>query len=174
MVEVVIMLGIITIISSVVLANFPSVSGSINVQKTAQRFALNIRKAQNQALAVRAVQGPTGPVVPRSVGINITTAAPTTYIMFAETTVNNRYEAGTDILIETFNTEAGIQLFELRNESNGLETAINVVFTVPSAEAAISNAASSIGQSALVKFKADRGGLIRSVRARTSGQVVVE
>jgi len=84
MVEVVIMLGIIVIVSAVVLANFPGVSASINLQRSVQQLALWFRQAQNQALAVRQVQGPFGPVVPPGVGVYISTADPTHYIIFAD------------------------------------------------------------------------------------------
>lgn len=174
MVEVVLMLGIIVFISSIVLANFPSVSGSINVQKTAQGFALNLRRVQNQALAVRAVQGPSGPVVPPAVGINITTAAQTTYIMFADMNTNRVYDAASDIIIETVSVESRARLFELRDELNNPQTVINIVFTAPTADATIYNVSTSIGLSALIRFRADSGGIIRSVRVRTSGQIVVE
>jgi len=179
MVEVVIMLGIIVIVSAVVLANFPGVSASINLQRSVQQLALWFRQAQNQALAVRQVQGPFGPVVPPGVGVYISTADPTHYIIFADicpSAPNNNkiYDAGCDIVIETVGLERGVRIMELTDEDAQNQSAVSVVFTVPEAVATVYNTSSSIGEFILVKLRTDSGGFIRSVRARTSGQIAIE
>lgn len=174
MVEVVIMFAIVAIVASIVLVSFPSISGNINVQRTAQRFALSLRQAQSQALAVRVVEGQSGPVVPTAVGVYLTTTLPTTYIFFADMNLNRRYDSGSDIIIESVVMERGVRLIELLDESSGSQSVVNIVFTTPTAEATIYNASGSIGQSARARFQAVSGGLVRSVVARTSGQIAVE
>ncbi|MFY9462276.1 MAG: type II secretion system protein [Candidatus Sungiibacteriota bacterium] len=179
MVEVVIMLGIIIIVSAIVLVSFPSVSANINLQKSVQQLALRFRQAQSQALAVRQVQGPFGPVVPPAVGVYISTADPTHYIVFADicpSAPNNNkiYDAGCDIIIETMSLERGVRIIELVDEAAQNQSAVSVVFTVPEASATVYNASGSIGESILVKLRTDSGNLTKAVRARTSGQVAIE
>ena len=173
MVEVVIMLGIIVIVSAIVLVSFPSVSANINLQRSVQQLALRFRQAQNQALAVRQVQGQFGPVVPPAVGIYVSTADPTHYVVFADMNSNKMYE-GNDIIIETVGLEPGVRIIELVDEAAQSQSAVSVVFTVPEAQATVYNASGSIGESILVKLRTDAGGLTRGVRARTSGQIAIE
>lgn len=174
MVEIVVMLAIVVIISAIVLANFPSVSGSINVQKTAQRFALALREAQNRALSVRVVQGPLGPVVPPAVGVNVAIASPTTYIVFADMNSNKIYDAASDIIIERLSLEKTVSILDIQDEASGSQSVVNIVFSVPEAMATIYNVSGSIGESALIRFRTDAGNVIRSVRVRTSGQIATE
>lgn len=129
---------------------------------------------QNQAFAVRLVQGQSGPIVPPALGIYISTAAPLTYLTFADMNLNKKYDAGSDIVVETINLEKAVKVFEIRDGVGQTQTDANIVFTVPEAQATIFNASESIGESALIKFKTDTGGFIKSVRVRTSGQIAIE
>lgn len=179
MVEIVIMLAIVIIISAVVLVNFPSISDNIVLQKAVQQFALKLRQIQNQSLAVRPVAGPLGPVVPAAVGIYLAPAFPSRYIIFADTCpappANNKiYDAGCDTIMETVNVEKGVQLSELVDETGRTQATVSIVYTIPDGQAFISNSTGLIGESALIKFKTTSGTLVRSVRARTSGQIAIE
>ncbi len=179
MVEIVIILAIIIIVSAIVLVNFPSVSANINLQKTVQQFALKLRQTQNQALAVRPVQGPLGPIISPAVGIYITTADPKHYIVFADVCPaspdNNKiYDDGCDIIIETVNVEPGVKITGLVDELGQSQSAVSIAYTAPEAQAFISNTAGPIGEQVLAIFRTEAGNLARSVCARSSGQVAIE
>lgn len=174
MVEIVIMLGIFITISAMVLVSFPSVSASINVQRSAQGLALVLRRAQNQALAVREVQGLAGPVISPGVGVMIDLATPTLYRMFADMNANRVYDAPADIIIETINFERGARFTAMTDQAGFNHAVLNVVFTSPEAQLTIYNASASIGESALIRFGADAIGVVRLVRVRTSGQIAIE
>lgn len=53
LIEVVVVIGVMAIISSLMLANFPRFNKQIGVGKEASKLALSLRKAQSYALAVR-------------------------------------------------------------------------------------------------------------------------
>lgn len=173
MVEVVIMLAIITLISSAVLVSFPSTLGSISTQISAQRFALALRQAQNQALAVRTVEGPEGPIIPRAVGVHADLVAPGGFFSFADTNEDHIYDSS-DIVIQEFVFERGVQVVDIFDEGGRNQDVINIVFTTPSAETTLYNESDSIGQFASIGVQSPGGELIRRVRIHITGQISIE
>ncbi|MBI2639788.1 MAG: hypothetical protein HYW90_02760 [Candidatus Sungbacteria bacterium] len=173
MVEIVIMLAIITLISSAVLVSFPSTLGSISTQISAQRFALALRQTQNQALAVRTVEGPEGPIIPRAVGIHADLTAPGVFFSFADLNVNHIYDAS-DIIIQEFGFDRGVRIVDIFDDGGRSQGAINIVFTTPSAETTLYNESDSIGQFVSVGVQAPGGELMRRVRIHITGQISIE
>lgn len=173
MVEVVIMLAIIILISSGVLVSFPSTLGTISTQVSAQRLALALRQAQNQALAVRTVEGPDGPVVPKAVGIRIDLASPTNFLSFADMNLNKIYDPLDIIILET-DFEREVRVVEILDETGRNQSVINIVFVTPTADMNIFNEADTIGQSAAIGLRSAGGELTRRVLINISGQISIE
>lgn len=174
MVEIVVMLFVVMMVSAVVLTNFPGVSESINAQKSAQRLALSIRRAQSQALAVREVSVNGVEIIAPAFGIHIRKEAPTEYVFFADRNGDFQYREADDSLIERSFLARGVSFSDFRDEYDRSLLIVNIVFRAPGGDMAIFDAEGAIGESALITVRAGGDGASRSVRVRTSGQVAVE
>src|SRR3989344_7181605 len=102
-IEMVVVVAIIALISSIILVRFPAFSGNIHLQRSSRELALLVRKAQNMALSVRWVPGPNAPT---SFGVYIDrTTTPVTAILFGDLPGSGQYGRNdgepTDTRIET-------------------------------------------------------------------------
>lgn len=186
MVEVVIMLFIITILSAIVLASFSGLSSRIYVQRSTQRLALSLRRAQNMAFGVRQVLDmvPSSPtfgsyIIPGSYGIYLNLGSPTSYLVFADTApsagLDGRYTSGNDVVIETVPLDPGISLQSLVTQSGGgNQNVLNITFAVPEAQASIHRDSSgNVGNWGRISLLDSRGAFPRSITVYTSGQIYV-
>ncbi len=184
--EVMIVLGIVTSISALILVSFPAVSQSINLQRSSRAMALALRKAQNMAFAVRPIEvAPGARRTPFSFGVHWNRATmPDTYVIFADFfpsgSPNGRYDGGagsTDMIVETVRLEPGIAFGNITCMLGGTDQCgdvLNIVFSVPDAQTQIGNASQTVGESAELVLTG-RGGLIaRKITVRTTGQIQVE
>lgn len=181
MVEVVVMLAMFVLIAGLVLASFPTLSQRINFQRSANEFALALRRAQNMAFAVRQADTPSGRRIPPAYGVSVARATPGSYVIFADLaggsgTADGLYRASDDAVVETVTLGSAIQFGELIADIGGAnrrEDVITVTFSVPEARMAITNAASPVGESAEIIFTGRTPGFTRSVIVRTTGQIYV-
>jgi len=172
------MLAMVTLIGGIILASFPRLSQRIRLQRTVQRTALTLRRAQNMAFAVRQVDTLSGRVIPPAYGVYFSRSSPGSYVIFADLkgqsgTNDGIYRPTDDVVIETITVESGAQIGQLISDVGGANQAqdvINVSFSVPEARMSIANASASVGESAEIIFT----GLpseSKSVLVRTSGQI---
>lgn len=186
MVEVVIILFIVAIISSLVLASFSGLSSRIYAQRSTQRLALSLRRAQNMAFGVRQVLDtvPSSPtfgsyVIPGSYGIYFNLGSPTSYLIFADTAPSadpdGRYTSGSDIAIETVQLDPGISLQSLVTQSGGgNQNILNVAFAVPEATVSIKrNSGGNVGNWGRISLIDSRGAFPKSATVYQSGQIYV-
>ncbi len=110
MIEMLVVLFIVTLISSIVLVNFRSGEADINLREAAQKLALDLRRAQASAESVSTL--PASSSVPYGYGIYLDQSTPTSYIFFADLNNDKSYSIS-DQIIETITLPANIQIMSL-------------------------------------------------------------
>lgn len=133
MVEIVIMLGIIVMVSTVVLVNFPAVTETIFIQRSGQEISGLLRRAQSMSLAVRSARDPvTGlPKVPSGVGVRFLNDS-NTALLFGDLDGNRFYDSGTDADIATYILGRNLKT-SLATKDQPSVAQLNVVFAAPDA-----------------------------------------
>ena len=179
-VEGLVMVSIVMIISLIVLVNFRGLGGNVALRRSVQELALDLRRAQGMALAVRRVSTTAGPVIPRVVGVHFTLTSPSGYFSFVDLNLNRIYDAGTDAIINESNVvlPGRASISGLNSYDGGgnpvAQSVVTITFAAPDAAMAIYNASGAIGDSARIELAAPAISLVKSVRVRTSGQVSIE
>lgn len=190
MVEIVIMLGIITMVSLVVLVNFPAVNETIFIQRSGQEVTGLLRRAQSMSLAVRSVRDPsTGLVrIPRGVGIRFLNDS-SSMILFGELCdqpvpsepcdppPNWFYDEGKDAIIATYALERNLKT--MLSTKNRLSIGqLNVVFASPDASLYFrgeSDIEDLVNESPVsIKILTPQLDLQRSVEVSITGQISVK
>ncbi len=121
MVELLVVIAIVAIISGFMVVNFRKSDESGKLQRTAQQIIQNIRKAQNMALASTEF----GSDVPYAYGVYFEKQSLSSYILFADTNGNGKYDAP-DGVVGNINLEKGIQI-----ESFSVEPKLHINFLLP-------------------------------------------
>jgi type II secretory pathway pseudopilin PulG len=180
MVEIVVMLGILTFVSAILLTTFPSFNESGVLIRTQQELALDARKMQNTALAVANVEvtmpdGSQTLVIPAKVGMYFDLATPTTYVLFVDLNADNKYAAADDGRIAEVTLRRGLKFSTILNELGGAVSIVNIIFAPPDAAITVRNASgASIGGLATFEIQSPNLLLKRRVTVRTTGQIAVE
>lgn len=125
LVEMLVMIVIIGIISSILIVNWRRNENQYQLQRAAQEVAQNIRKAQEMALAGRNCPGTTPPL-PASYGLHFYRDNPNSYAMFCDKNNNGTYQPS-DEFVENISIESGVQIHSLSSGNQDLD----VVFTLP-------------------------------------------
>lgn len=174
MVEAVVMLGILTAVSAVVLFSFTGFNEGAALNRSARELALSIRKAQNMSLAVTQVPTVNGPKIPPAVGLKLSTLTPSTYFLFADMVRDNKYTASDDAKIGNDTTlERGIRVDSLKDKDGVAHATAYVIFSAPEATTFLGDDnGGSIGDKLDVSLKTPAG-QIRTITVRTSGQINV-
>ncbi|MBI4132434.1 MAG: hypothetical protein HY474_02265 [Candidatus Sungbacteria bacterium] len=178
MVEVVVMLAMLTLIGGIILASFPRLSQRIRLQRSVQRSALALRRAQNMSFAVRQASTNAGRVIPPAYGVHFNRNTPGSFLIFADLrgqsgTNDGIYSASDDFVVETIAVEPGVTVSNLISDIGGQnqsQEVINITFSVPEARMAIANATAPVGESAEIIFVGQPANT-KSVIVRTSGQI---
>lgn len=90
LIELVVVLSIFVIISSIILADYPGFSQRVALERTAQEIALSIREAETLALSVRESSLLQGEFV--GFGIHFNSATPREYILFSDLDGDNVFD----------------------------------------------------------------------------------
>jgi prepilin-type N-terminal cleavage/methylation domain-containing protein len=175
-VEVVIVLAIITMISSIILANFSGFNEGVTLSRSVRELALAARKAQNMALAVLRVtrqDGTTG--IPRAMGIQVSRGT-AGYFIFADFVNDNRYNQSDDEKISpgTMIFERGAAITDFLGKNNTLLSAskIHIIFASPEAAITLTDEnGTDIGEKVTFRLVSQSGKVTKSVTVRTSGQI---
>src|SRR3989344_1096801 len=123
LIEVVVVIGVMAIISSLMLANFPRFNKQISVEREAGKLALSLRKAQSYALAVREFNPAfnddpfcaSPPVKFPGYGLFFKVSDPTRYFIYGDVNCSKYYE---NILLEEaaeiINIESNVKIFSIK------------------------------------------------------------
>lgn len=185
MIEMLIILSILILISSVLLANFPAFSRRAALQRSAQQLALAMREAQNMAFATRQALKPGGSAsIPRHFGVYIGPEVPAgaDYIIFADFfppgSPNKQYDGDSkDGVVKKFKFESGISLSDVvfTPEGGPAESldpdVIHIAFSVPEARATILDRTVRSGVTADIVLTGGGGAITRRVAIRNTGQI---
>lgn len=104
LVELLVSIGIFTIITSVAVFNNTQFNSSILLTNLAYEIALSVRQSQVYGVTVKKDSNDN---FSSAYGIHFDLASPTTYILFQDTTPADHYYNSGDVSVETFNIQKG-------------------------------------------------------------------
>lgn len=194
MIEIVIILAILVMISSILFANFPTFSERVQLQRSAQDLAVAMRKAQNMAFAVRQANDPDGnSSTPDSFGIYLK-KVDNFYKSFADFPGGSNKDKifnppsppppppgeRPDTVLETISFQKGITVSDITYFTAAGGSSVDdlhVTFSVPEARATAAKTSpppeDQDGNKAEVTLKSS-GGLTRKVVVSNTGQIYVK
>ncbi len=179
LIELMVVVAIFLVITGVILANNSRFNSSVLLGSLAYDIALSIREAQVYGLSVQTFNAN----FQVGYGVDFSAATPNSYILFADTNADNRYEAGTDSIIQTYAVGAGhlIKRF-CGTYSNGTTQCsddavspidhLDVVFFRPNPDANMSSSNPGFYSSGEVVV-ASPSGETRTITIQSTGQVSV-
>ncbi len=127
MVELLEVIGIITLLSALILPNYRSSERQFALQRSAHKISQDLRRAQEMAMSAKEFQG----VVPPRYGIEFDKDRDY-YILFADINDNGKYESmgpKPDIEVERITFEKGVKIKDLLTPAS--KTTIWVAFKPP-------------------------------------------
>ena len=174
LVELIIVAGIMVVLLTLAIANFPHARGSVALNRAAQEVALGIRDAEAGALSV-AKDTVTGTFPGYGIYFNINN--PLSYIIFADRDEDKRRKSDASEDQLSFTLPVFIQIIRLQNASGGSENELHIVFLRPDPAITVYNSSSNLGQGNFqvhMQHSALSGaGSSRIVSFWTTGQVSV-
>lgn len=181
MVEIVVMLGILTLISIILLTGFPNFNENAVLSRMQHELALSIRRIQNIALSVANVEvtqpdGSKATVSGLRTGLFVTLTDNSQYLLFVDSNSDGKYRATDDARIgDATLLQRGIKIKRLLDESGQPVSEATLLFNAPDAALTIVDTnGASIGSTLVIEFESPNLKLVRSVTARTSGQVSID
>jgi len=120
LIELLVVTGIIILLSALVLPNYRTGESQLALQRSANKLAQDIRRAQGMAMSAKEFEGV---VPPGGYGINFQTNL-TSYILFADLNNNKIFDSGE--AIETLSLERGVKISNLSPASP-----LTISFTPP-------------------------------------------
>jgi len=181
LVELLVVTGIMTVLSSIVLANNAKFGGVISLRNLAYDIALTIREAQTYGISVRKFGSGSGSFG-FGYGIHVRTASPTSYIMFADVDGEGHYGGceteATCELAQSFTIGRGFSISDLCvTPSGGTETCgqekLDIVFRRPEPDAEIrTNDGQTLNERGRIEIISPRGD-IASVLVEATGQISI-
>lgn len=150
LVELLVSLFIIILLSGIILANYRAGGQQFALQRSANKLAQDIRRAQAMAMSAKETnlggQVPTGQeFVPKGgYGIYFDEGSPSSYVIFADCNENKKYEGsglacgptGTEYTehVETIELEREVQINDIQKEGGGSPDKIYITFIPPDPE----------------------------------------
>lgn len=188
LIEVVVVIGVISIIASLMLANFPRFNKQIAVEREAAKIALSLRKAQSYALAVREFNATFNddpfcvnpPVKFPGYGIFLSLADPAEYFVYGDANCSKYYESSPiEEAVEEVKMESGTRLTAIKGYdaavcSGGCDLAgLSVLYVRPGPTTILKDNGIDYSH-AEVTLKSADGAVQKKVVVRITGQVSVE
>lgn len=155
--ELLVVIGIIALISTVVFANYRQGEKHFSLQRASYALVQDIRSAQNMAMGARTVAG----VVPEGYGIYFNTSTPTQYKIFADN--GDGLYGGGDTDVTTLQFESGIAITSLSTGGT-----LSVVFFPPDPSVLISGNELITSASITINYE---GGPARIISVNKAGLI---
>jgi len=190
LVELMIVVGIFTVISAVMLMNYPGFSHRISLQNLAHLIALEVRQAQVYGLSVR--ESSPGSEIFAPHGIYFTAADRGSFVLFVDTVPlsgNNKYDGSLNCdlsaeCLERLIIGNGDRIkdicavasggSEVCASSGGVDT-LNIVFTRPDPDALITiNGVETLYQSARIKIEPPKRDFEKTIVVSVTGQISIQ
>lgn len=180
--ELLVSIAIIVIVTGAMLVQWRGGSRTTILRRQAQIIVLDLRRAQNLALAATSFQGS----VPNGYGIFFTMSQPDRYILFADTNSNQLYDSAE--AVETIVLERATTIFSLRNATGDTPSVntLTVFFCPPNPNTYIrtdtdipgsgcaGGSPQAMGRVILENTGGSSSSEMRRVRVTTSGLVGIE
>lgn len=181
LIELVVVTGIITIISTVLLAKQSQFDSTVLLRSLAYEVALSIRQAQIYGLSVREREQGSGNFE-IGYGVHFTEGNPNSYILFADENSNATYD-GVHESVEVFTLRRGFRIAQACGTlaggtercTSGELASLSIAFKRPDPDALIRSdlAGESYGSARIVILAPD-GTSLRTVTVASTGQIEVE
>ena len=180
MLEMVVVLGIVTLVSTVVLANYPAFNERLGVRRAAEDIASSIRQAQSFGLGVKEF-GPGSGIFP-GYGISFeryaSTGVPATfYTLYADSNNNLAYDTGETISYRTIQGKAVVDdICADQKQATPGPCGINyffVEYSRPRPSVSLQSDAGFFYNDVEIKIKGSRG-TTKTIVIWYSGQVSIE
>lgn len=178
LIELMVVTGIFTVITGVVLANNAQFNSSVLLGNAAYDVALSVRQAQVYGLSTQAFSGQF------QLGYGIHIQGTGQYLLFADVDpeTNRRYDAGVDQIVELYTLGRGhtVQRFcgitangtEECSDNQAALTHLDISFLRPNPDATITGSTPSLFSSARVTLQS-RSGETRTISIQSTGQISV-
>lgn len=183
MIEVVLVLSIMTVISSVVLVSFSGLNEGAAINRFARELALATRRAQNMSLAVTQIlvgPPPSTPQLPSAVGIRFSTTPSESKSVFLFADLDPRDNKYTDtsekVSDSTILFERGIKINKIVNAQGALYATAHILFTAPEATISFTdpNGVGIPGGELHIELVAPSGIYKKTITVRESGQISIK
>lgn len=195
LVEMIVVVGIFTAVSAILLSNYPSFSHKISVQNLAHQIGISIRQAQVFGLSVR--EAAAGTAIFPGFGVYFSMADPSSFVIYTDRDNDRHYDyAGVDCsapsnleCIETVRIASGDNIKDLCvYDSNNVEKCVvgppqgtvselNIVFVRPDPDAIIVgtyNSIDTVYPRAVIKVEPPQKNFYKSVTVWATGQISVQ
>lgn len=176
LVELLVVMGIVIIVSSVILANNSRFGGNVLLENLAYDIALSVRQAQIYGIAVRSFSAGN---FSAGYGMHFDVSNPTTYVLFADAVVpNGLYDEGE--LVQSTDIGRGYFIAKLCEpagsdiDSCTSVSKLDILFKRPEPDAYIrANSGSDINESARIVVQSPRDNRM-SIVVEATGQISVQ
>ncbi len=171
--EMVVVTAVIAFLSLLTLYNFTGLNDSLALNRSARELALALRRAQNASLAVNQV----GAAVPRAVGIQLSTATPTVYFMFADNNPRNwMYNSGDTKIGADTTFDRGVRVQQMITGAGAGQGTVHIIFSSPEASMTFTDASGgAIADSTMnIRLSNASGSMTKTVTVRVSGQITIQ
>jgi len=188
LIEVVVVIGVMAIISSLMLANFPRFNKQISVEREASKLALSLRKAQSYALAVREFNPAfnddpfcvSPPVKFPGYGIFFKISDPARYFNYGDVNCDKYYgDPMIEEAVEIINIEGNVKFFKIKGYdavicSGGCDLdELSILYIRPGPTIVIKGNGISYNFIEIYLRSSD-GAVSKKVVVRSTGQVSIE
>jgi len=177
LIELLVVISVFSMITMVILANHSRFNGSVLLGNLAYDVGLSVREAQVYGLSVKQFGSQF------QVGYGVHFSDSSTYILFADVNRNNRYDIGTDSIIETnslgkghsilhYCAETSLGTLSCSDSGGSPITYLDIVFFRPDPDATISTNEPTIYSRGMVVVTSPAGET-RTVTIASTGQISV-
>ena len=188
--ELLIVIGIFIIITSLLVANYNRFGGNLLVSNLAYDIALSIREAQAYGIAVKGYQNPDtgsgGFTFGYGINVDGTSLPATSYVLFTDLKPNTLYDADENELLKTYSLQKGNVIANIcatRATNGNLDCAtdntgnatrqLTITFLRPNPEATIrAKTLTTCGCRERICIRSPQGKM-KSIYIQTSGQIAV-
>ena len=178
LIELLVVMAIMVVISSVVLSRYSQFNGVILLRNLAYDVALTIREAQVYGVSGRSLGG----VLGVRYGVYFTASAPNQYILFGDSNNNSLYDAGESIKIYTMRPGYGLQNLcahrsgdlALKCANAGDFTSLTIMFRRPDPDAIVKTSVSAETYTDAIITVVSATGETRTITVTQTGQIAVQ
>jgi len=170
LIELLVSIAVLVVVSGIVFFNQSGFNNSILIENLAYEISLTIRQAQSYGLQSK--ETAVGGTFEAGYGVYFTTASPNNnkVILYADDgTVDKRYTAGDDTLIETLKMATGNTVTRLCTDSSCEITELDISFIRPNPTAYINGGENNIGEVYITSAK----GEVKKIVVNKLGQISI-